>query len=177
MIGKFILRLFGWKEINPFPDIDKLVVIIAPHTSMMDFVVGRLYYSWARRKSKFIIKRELFFFPLGYILKWFGALPVDRNKGVSVVKQIVDHYKTKDQFIVNITPEGTRKAVKRWKKGFYEIAQMADVPIAIGCLDYDKKEIGIMEIFKPSGDYQRDLEIIKGYYVGKKGRHPENFIL
>lgn len=177
MISRFIFKTIGWKENGPFPDLKKVVVIIAPHTSMSDFIIGKLYYSTIKRKPKFIIKKEMFFFPFGYILKALGGIPVDRNKGISIIDQIVEQFEKNDNFIINITPEGTRKAIKRWKKGFYQIAEKANVPIAVGFLDYGKKEIGIKMLLTPSGDYETDIKEIKKQYIGITGKHKENFYL
>ncbi|GAB4291839.1 MAG: 1-acyl-sn-glycerol-3-phosphate acyltransferase [Marinilabiliales bacterium] len=152
-----------------------MVVIIAPHTSMLDFIIGKLYYLSIKRKSKFIIKKELFFFPLGLILKMMGAIPVDRKKGGMIFRDIIKKFNESDEFILNITPEGTRKKVSKWKRGFYDIVKEANVPLAIGCIDYGKKQIGIMTMFDISGDFSKDIIKIKNLYKDVQGRHPENF--
>ncbi len=177
MISKFILKTFGWKEIGAFPDLKKCVVIIAPHTSLMDFVIGKLYYSSIRTKPKFIIKKEFFVFPFGYILKALGGIAVDRKKGVSIIEQIVEEFKNSENLIVNITPEGTRKKVKRWKKGFYQIAEKANLPIAVSCIDYKKKQMGVIAVFYTTGDYNKDIKEIRNYYKGISGKHPEKFYI
>lgn len=177
MISRFILKLFGWKSISTFPDYDKIIVIIAPHTSMMDFVIGKLYYGSVGRKPHFIIKKEMFIFPLGYLLKWAGGIPVDRHNAVSIIDQVVERISISKKIVLNITPEGTRKKVKKWKRGFYEITLKTGLPLAVGMIDYKKKEIGVMTLFKVTGDYQKDIKEIKSYYVGKTGRYPERFDL
>ena len=83
-IAKFILWTTGWKIIGGIPDeIKKCVVIVAPHTSMWDFVWGRLAYWVIRVKAKFLIKKEMFTNVLGPILKWLGGIPVDRSKSTN----------------------------------------------------------------------------------------------
>jgi 1-acyl-sn-glycerol-3-phosphate acyltransferase len=84
--------------------------------------------------------------------------------------------KNKDTHLI-ICPEGTRKAVKHWKKGFYLIAQGANVPIILGFIDYKKKYCGIERIFYPTGDYEKDLAEIWDYYKDIKAKHPEGFNL
>ena len=76
-----------------------------------------------------------------------------------------------------ITPEGTRKPNPHWRKGFYQIAMAAEVPIAIGYLDYVRKEGGIGKILYPTGDFDADIRVIKDFYRDKTGRHPEMFAL
>ena len=175
MFGRWLFKISGWKELNPFPEHKKMVVIIAPHTSMFDFVIGKLFYLSIKRKSKFIIKKELFYFPLGIILRLLGSIPVDRKKGGGIVRQVIRKFDESDQLIVNITPEGTRKKVKNWKRGFYDIVKGSHVPLAVGCIDYGKKQIGIIKMFEITGDYNKDIHEIKTLYKDVRARYPQNF--
>ncbi len=106
-----------------------------------------------------------------------GGIPVNRSKSMSLTEQIANVFKSKKQFHLAITPEGTRKANAEWKMGFYYIALAAEVPIMIASLNYGKKEIIFHDLFIPTGDAEKDLQIIKKYYVGAEAKHPENFIL
>ena len=72
-----------------------------------------------------------------------------------------------------ITPEGTRKAVKKWKTGFYRVALQANVPIALGYLDYAKKIAGVGKIIYPTGDMIADLTEIVNFYRTITPRYPE----
>ena len=68
--ARFIIKLVGWKVVmNTPPDIKKMVVMMAPHTSNWDFLLGWLGYMSVGIDSKYLIKKEAFFFPLGIILK------------------------------------------------------------------------------------------------------------
>jgi 1-acyl-sn-glycerol-3-phosphate acyltransferase len=151
-LSKWALRLAGWKEVGNFPDGAKFVVVAAPHTSMWDFVWGRLYYNSIRKSVKFMIKEKYFFFPLGFWIKLLGAIPVKMDKRVGLVKQMVEEFEKKDTFLLTITPEATRRKVKKWKKGFYFIARDAKVPIVLGYIDYKRRELGVKSIIYPSDD-------------------------
>jgi 1-acyl-sn-glycerol-3-phosphate acyltransferase len=177
-LAGFILKLFGWKieADDPFT-IRKAVIIMAPHTSYWDFPIGRLALLARKISIKTMIKKESFYFPLGIVLRAFGGIPVDRTNSQKVVKSITDQFHKEDEFILLITPEGTRKFNKRWKKGFYFIAQTAEVPIIIGYLDYSKKVAGLGPVIFPSGDYEEDLKKIQEFYHDKVARHPEQFNL
>jgi 1-acyl-sn-glycerol-3-phosphate acyltransferase len=178
LIARFFLKLFGWKihSVIP-PGTRKAVIIAAPHTSNFDFFIGRFAY-WAMGvKIKFLIKKEAFTFPLGGLLRWSGGIPVDRSRNNRMVDQITKIFRESESFFVMITPEGTRKPNPFWKKGFYHIAMGAEVPIAIGYLDYKKKEGGIGKILYPTGNYEEDLKKIKDFYRDKTPRHPERFNL
>jgi 1-acyl-sn-glycerol-3-phosphate acyltransferase len=176
--AKFVLGLFGWKVIGLVPDgIKKSIVIVAPHTSNWDFLVGYFAYKALDMDAKFLIKKEAFFFPLGSILRAMGAIPIDRSRSSNAVHQVGELFKKRDSLIVTITPEGTRKLVKNWKRGFYYIAEHAHVPVLIGVLDYGKKEIGIMHIFHITGNYEKDMSEIEQFYLDATAKYPENFNL
>jgi 1-acyl-sn-glycerol-3-phosphate acyltransferase len=177
-ISYFILRLAGWKVIGKFPrEYRKCVVIEAPHTSMWDFIIGWLGFQVLDIKASFLIKKEMFVFPIGGILKRLGGIPVDRGRSNNVVDDLSRRYNASESLVIIITPEGTRKRVDHWKKGFYYIALHAKVPIVMAYLDYGKKEGGVGPVFWPSGNFQEDWKIIEDFYKGKKARHPEKFNL
>ena len=73
-----------------------------------------------------------------------------------------------------ITPEGTRGKRSKWKTGFYYIAVKAEVPIALGYLDFDLKEANVTEIFYPTGDMDKDMREIMNYFKDKVhlGKYP-----
>ncbi len=177
-IAKFILRISGWKIIGGIPeDVKKCVVISVPHTSMWDFVWGRLAYWVLGVNAKFLIKKELFGTISGPILKWLGGIPIDRSKSTNAVDAVADLFNHYDSLLITITPEGTRKLNPKWKKGFYYIALKANVPIAFGTLDYEKKEGGIGKIFTPTGNFEEDFKIVEDFYRGRKAKYPEKFNL
>jgi 1-acyl-sn-glycerol-3-phosphate acyltransferase len=177
-ITKFILRIFGWKVINNLPpEIKKCVVTMAPHTSNWDFLLGWIGYGSLGINSTYLIKKEAFFFPLGPLLKALGAIPVDRKSKNNVVHQVVDLINNSESMFLTITPEGTRSLNRNWKRGYYYIAENANVPLALGFLDYEKKIGGIGQMFTPTGDYDSDLKVIENFYKNKIALHPENFSL
>jgi 1-acyl-sn-glycerol-3-phosphate acyltransferase len=120
------------------------------------------------------------FFPLNLVLKFFGVIPIDRNKrsdGLtkksSMVDAMVQLFEEREELVIMITPEGTRRYVPRWKTGFYHVAKKANVPIVLGYLDYKKKHAGIGPVIHPSGDFERDLETIKTFYRSVTGKYPD----
>jgi 1-acyl-sn-glycerol-3-phosphate acyltransferase len=168
----------GWKLVGGPPEgITKAVFITAPHTSFYDFFIGRLY-CWARRiPAKIFIKKEAFKWYYGWLLKYVGGIPIDRSKAGNKVEQVAEMMKNHDPIFLAITPEGTRKRVEHWKKGFYYIAQKAEVPIIFSFLDYGKKEVGIGPMLDVTGDFEKDFKKIEDFYRGMKGKFPEKFNL
>lgn len=177
-LARFILWIMGWRVSQGMPKgITKAVVTMAPHTSNIDFVIGRLGFFVEKTEPKIIIKKESFFFPLGIILRWLGAIPMDRGVSTGTVKKITELINQSDSFYLLIAPEGTRKLVRNWKKGFYFIAQQAQVPIIMGYLDYRTKTAGLGPVLYPSGNYEEDLKKIEDFYKDKQAKHPESFNL
>ncbi len=177
-ISKFILnKILGWKVMNTFPDIPKCVIVVAPHTSNWDFIIGKLAYSSLGRTANFLIKKEWFVFPFNLFFKRIGGIPVERDKNTALTTVLAAEFAKHDKLQLAITPEGTRKPVQEWKKGFYFIAVKAKVPLLLIALDYSKKEASILDIFYPTNNYREDIVKIKAYYKDIKGKHPENFII
>ena len=178
LFSKMVLKLMGWRVHSVFPPgIRKCVIAVAPHTSNADFIIGRLAYWVIGVKVHFLIKKEAFKFPFGGILKASGGIPVDRSRNNKMVDQITRLFNESESLYVVITPEGTRKRSPNWKKGFYHIAVSAGVPIALGYMDYAKKEGGIGKVIYPNGDMEGQLREIKEFYRDKTAKHPELFDL
>jgi len=173
-----LLTFLGWKSIGPPAPVPKCIILGAPHTSIWDFVISFLYYTSVGGKAVVLIKKELFVWPIGGILRRLGGIPVNRSKGASLVKQIIDTFNAHDTLHVAIAPEGTRKPTTNWKGGFYTIAKATNVPVYMGIFDWGKKEVGIAEEFVLSNDQQADIKRIRQWYKerGVIGKHPKNFI-
>lgn len=172
-----ILKLFGWKIDSTAPSgVRKAVVVMGPHTSNWDFIIGRIAFSQYAINAKFLIKKELFFWPLGSLLRSLGGIAVDRQKGSNLTDQAVRILKEYEEIFMVFTPEGTRSYNPKWKRGFYYIAQKAEVPIYIGYIDYKKKMGGFDSLFHPTGNIEEDIAEIKRRLSKYSGRHPENGI-
>ncbi len=177
-ISKLIYKIAGWKATGGVPEgLTKAVFIIAPHTSNLDFYIGRMYCWIKNIRIKVVIKQEAFFWPFGALLKKVGGLPIDRSKSTNKVDQVVEMFNETDSMFFALTPEGTRKRVDKWKRGFYFIALKAKVPILLSYIDYEKKEAGVGPPFYPTGDFEKDFKEIENFYRGRKAKYPENFNL
>ena len=172
-LGKWLFGLLGWHCVGQVPNIPKFVVIAAPHTSNSDgflVVFAMLIY---RVKLYWMGKKSLFKPPFGALLRWLGGIPIDRSAPQGAVRQMINAFRTRERMILVITPEGTRRKVRRWKTGFYFIAQGADVPVLLAYMDYPHKEVGLGPLFYPTGDVDADLAQIQAFYADKVGRFSE----
>ncbi len=173
-----ILKSMGWELTGEFPKLDKSVIIFAPHTSNWDYIIGKLYLNNKGVSNNSLVKKELFFFPFNFFMSALGSIPVDRkNKNNNVVSQIAEVFDKKEKFHLIVSAEGTRKKEKHWKRGFYNIAKTADVPIVISYIDFENKKVGIKGIVKDMSNIETAMKEINNIYSSIKGKHPNNFTL
>lgn len=178
-LGKKTLKVLGWKLVGNIPDdVKKCVIAVAPHTSIDDFILGRMAYCSVGKPVKFLIKKEFFDNPiLKPLLLKLGGIPVDRSKNNNIVNQVSELFSKYDELNIIITPEGTRKLVHHWKRGFYYIALKAEVPIVLGFLDFKKKELGFGPTLYPTGDFDEDWKVMEKFYRGMTAKHPDRYNL
>ncbi len=173
-ISRIILfNIMRWKVVNTFPNLKKYVIIAAPHTSWQDFPIGILAKFAIPLKVNYIGKASLFKPPFGFIFRWLGGAPIDRSKSNNKVQAIVDIFNTKEEFILAMSPEGTRQKVDKWRTGFYYIAKGANVPIVMITLDFKYKQIKISEPYAITNDMEVDFKHFHNYFDGVEGKHPE----
>ena len=168
------MKLFGWKVEGDLPNSEKFIVIGAPHTSNWDWVLVILAAYVLGVRISWMAKHTLFKRPFGGIMRWLGGVSIDRRAKHGTVGDAINSFAKVDKLILCITPEGTRHKVQEWKKGFYYIADGANVPIVVCAFDYGKKSMRFGPVFKPSGDVDGDLPTIKSYYDGVIAKYPEN---
>lgn len=176
IFAKQILAIIGWKAeaTQELLDCKKYMLIAGPHTSNWDFVIGKLTCLALGIEIKFLIKQELFFWPLGWLLRKMGAYPVNRSSPRAIV-EFRKELKEKEEIILTITPEGTRDKTTDWKDGFYTIAKKANMKIFVGTLNYKDKVCRIGDPFEVTGNFEKDLEQIKKYYKPEYAKHEKMF--
>jgi len=170
LVGKSILRIRGWSFEGVVPNVPKAVVIVVPHTSNWDFIVGVAAVFAMGLRASFLGKHTLFKWPFGPLMRWLGGFPVDRRTARGVVEETVNLFMSNDQMILGVSPEGTRSSVDRWKTGFYYVALEAKVPIIPVAFDYNRTVIRFGERFDPTGDIQDDFRVLELFFSGIEGR-------
>lgn len=176
-----IVKLLGWRLRLPAPgerpELQRCVFVVAPHTAVADFLIGAAYL-WALDVDGHVfIKKEFFRWPLGGLLRRLGCIAIDRgNRHNDMVGAAVRRFATGRPFAIAITPEGTRKPVRRWKRGFWEIARQAGVPMVPAYIDFGRREIGLFDSVMPSDDFEADVRRLRRLYRADMARHPEGFV-
>jgi 1-acyl-sn-glycerol-3-phosphate acyltransferase len=166
----------GFRFEGEVPDIPKCVTIVAPHTSNWDFVVGLAGMLALGVDFRWLAKHTLFRFPFGRVLRWLGGIAVDRRAAEGVVREVAQHFRTRPQLFLAVTPEGTRKAVERWKSGFYRIALNAGVPILPASFDHSRGVITLWPTLMPTGDYAADLAALAARFDSRMARRPAGYL-
>jgi 1-acyl-sn-glycerol-3-phosphate acyltransferase len=168
-------RVLGWRiqDERP-PGVDRYIIVVAPHTSNWDFLVGLAVRSIARLQDvKYLAKDSLFGHLTGWFFKALGGYPVDRSKHNNMVDAVVAMFQRGEIKKIAITPEGTRSYQPNWKTGFHRIATRAGVPILLATFDYPNRLCIITAPFPLTQDPEADIARMKDWFRPHKGKHPD----
>lgn len=158
-IFRFFYFLFGWRIVGNIPaDLKKAVLVVAPHSSWVDFLIGLGTRAAMKRKIGYLGKAELFEGPFGFIFKALGGTPVKRTEKLNMVEAYAKAIKSSEDMMFALAPEGTRKDVGKLKSGFYYMALGGEIPIIPIGFDYAIKRVIIGEPFQVSGDFGKDMQ-------------------
>ena len=169
--SRWAIRRSGWRLVGELPNLPKVIVIGAPHSSYWDGVWGLLMKSAMGLDLGVMIKREVLNGPFGPIVRRLGMVPIDRKAATDVVAQMVGRFATHDRMWLGIAPEGTRKPVKQWKSGFLRIARAAGVPILPIFIDYPSKTFTVGPLIHATDTPDADMARIRAMFVGYTGKH------
>ena len=174
LIARSLMSLFGWRiEVDGVPDLPKLILVGAPHTSNWDFVLTLTTLFALSVRISWMAKHTFFRWPFKGLLAWLGGVPIDRTiQDDGTVNQTIKAFDSHDKFVIAIMPEGTRSKTRRWKTGFYHIAQGAKVPIVLVRFDYGRKVMGIGPTIEPSGDIAADMAHMQSIFAAITGKNP-----
>jgi 1-acyl-sn-glycerol-3-phosphate acyltransferase len=161
MLGRLAMRLIHWRIEGEFPNVPKVIVAVAPHTSNVDFILSIAIIWGLGLKASYLAKKSLFDFPFGRIMTALGAIPVDRRSPQGMVEQLTQQFGGRSQLVLGITPEGTRSNARGFRSGFALIAQSANVPILPAIINYDTKVVTFRDLITNVSDAESTLEAIQ----------------
>ena len=168
-----LLHAFGWRLAWAAPPGPKGVLMVYPHTSNWDFIVGVLYRHAVGIEAQWMGKDSLFKGPAGPLMRALGGIAIDRSAARGVTATIAREFERRERLWLAITPEGTRSWVPSLKSGFYRISLAARVPCGLAFIDYGARRVGVDTYVHFTGDEARDLETLRSYYSDKRGKHPD----
>ena len=164
----------GWTFEGSVPQSPKVLVIGFPHTSNWDFFVYLAVMDHFGLRSKFLAKRGLFVWPLGWLLRRLGGIPVDQSGGTTLVETAISSFASHDELVLVIAPEGTRSRGEAWKSGFWRIADGADVPVVMAFVDGETRTTGFGPAVRIAGDPESWMRQAAAFYEDKRGLKPGN---
>jgi len=167
-----LLRLAGWRRVYRTPPASKGVIVVYPHTSNWDFIVGMLYKIGVGLPVHWMGKDTLFRWPLGPLFRRLGGIAVNRREHTGFVDAMLEAFAQRDWMWLVLAPEGTRSRTDHWKSGFYRIAVAGRLPLGLAYIDWGTRTVGVDTYLELSGDPDADFERIRAFYAGKRGRRP-----
>jgi 1-acyl-sn-glycerol-3-phosphate acyltransferase len=174
-LARAFLKMTGWKTDGVRPDVNKYVLIAAPHTSNWDFPYLLAFAEYFDVRISWMGKHTFFRWPMSIGARALGGIPVQRHKREDLVTAMARGFDDHEELGLVVPAEGTRSHVEYWKSGFYHIARAAEVPIVMSYLDYSTKTGGFGPAFYPSGDVRKDMDAIRSFYAGRQGKFPALF--
>ena len=177
VLAKFVNFISGWHVNVPKEfRLKKAVMIAAPHTSNWDLIHALPGLWLGGYRPRFFIKDDFKKVPVvNWLLKWVGAIWVNRKRHNNLIKHSVKMLNSEKELILLVPAEGTRSAVDKWRLGFYHIAKEANLPILLSYLDYEKKEAGVGKLIYPSDDFGKDMLEIEEFYKNITPKYPEKY--
>lgn len=172
-LGHALAAVLGWRFEGRRPPERKFVLLGAPHTSNLDFLLTLGLISEFDLPLHYMVKSSAFRGPFEPLLRSLGAVPIDRSRRASVVDRTIEAINANDDIVVGILPEGTRKRVDHWKSGFYHIARGAGVPIYLASINGPRRRVTLGPRIDATGDITEDMQPIVEFYRGVLGVHPE----
>jgi 1-acyl-sn-glycerol-3-phosphate acyltransferase len=160
-IGRAIFGVMGWRIEGEFPNRDKAIVALVPHSSNLDFFLT-IAFIWATgMRASFLIKHTVFWYPLGNIIRALGGIPVDRTQQNGLIRDVTQQFREKSKWVLGITPSGTRKPVKEWKDGIARIAAAAQVPIVPAVMNYRTRTVHFAPLIEGITEVRQIMERIR----------------
>ena len=174
-IGRVLLAVYRWQVLGKMHNAPKLILILAPHTSLWDLYTPNATMMAVGFRSSWLVAAALSFWPLSLFIRWSDGIIVHRSSSHNLVSQVVKEFNDNDSLVLTLSPEGKLSKVIKWKTGFWHIASQTGVPIQLVSLDYGKRATEFGPVIKTSDSIEADMERIQNYYKDVQGRNPDQF--
>ena len=175
LVGSTVLGVAGWRITGRIADEPKFVLTGGPHTSNWDFIFALMSVWKLELDVHWIGKHTIFRWPFRGLFQYFGGIPVNRSNPGTLFRDVLHGFGDNDHFVLALSPEGTRKKVKRFKPGFHRIASKARVPIIPAGVDFAEKTLDFGDPIIPGEDFQADAALLRAYWERFTPRFPDQF--
>lgn len=108
-VGTSLLSISGWKVSGQIPDMKKLLVVLAPHTSNWDFVYGMALILSLKIKIYWLGKHSIFKKGVTRLLKSLGGIPVNREDAKNTINDVLEIAKREGVFLLGYLQKAQEK--------------------------------------------------------------------
>ena len=171
-LARAIVRAKGFTMVGEVPDTG--ILVGAPHTSNWDFITMLLVMWHDGAHPRVLVKKQLFKGPLGWLLRSFGGVPLDRDNASSVVGDLAAEARSGKPFRLILAAEGTRSRGEYWKSGFLRLSKDTGLPITLAFYDPPTRTMGFGPTFHASDDVRADMDLVRAFFADKHGIKPKN---
>jgi len=172
-MSSWILKLQKWKINGAIPEEKRVVLVIGPHTSNWDFIIGVLVILSLDAKINWLGKHTIFKRGFKGLLTRLGGIPVNRQDPSDLFSKIKVITEKSNGYLIGMAPEGTRKKVLKLKSGFIRIAKQTNSKIMLAGIDFQKKIVNLDKFFTPTGDLNNDLLFVQDYFSRYSGKRQQ----
>ena len=162
-----ILYWIGYKvDTESLENLPSKIILIGSHTSIYDFIIGTLFYyaclhdrydSYVLMKDQFEAYCKPF---LRYFDKRFKLISIDStNKKKGVTEQVCNTLKDKNNYLLFIAPEGTRKCTDKLRSGYWYISRNLDTDIIYVGVDFLDRSITLEKPRKAKDKWEDEEEL------------------
>jgi len=172
-ISSWVLKIQKWKINGSIPEEKRVVLVIGPHTSNWDFIIGVLVILSLDAKINWLGKHTIFKRGFKSLLTRLGGIPVNRQDPSDLFSRIKVITEKSNGYLIGMAPEGTRKKVLKLKSGFIRIAKQTNSKIMLAGIDFQKKIVNLDKFFTPTGDLNNDLLFVQDYFSRYSGKRQQ----
>jgi hypothetical protein len=163
-----ILSLLDYKIDSNILHLPSKLIVISSHTSIQDFIIGSLYYYailYKRFDAYVLMKRqfEKICSPFLFLFSSkFKLISVDSTKSNNITQNLSKSLENKDNYMIFISPEGTRNKTDVIKSGYWHISKNLNIDILYIGIDFSLRTIILEPPRKPCQTLEDDKnEFIK----------------
>ena len=117
-LGRTVLRVLGWRVEGQIPDLKRLLVIGAPHTSNWDFVLAMATILGLNLRMRWLAKHTIFKRGVVWFMEWLGGIPTDRTQPQAIVERVARLARKGKGVVIGIRQRGPVKKRLNGRQAF-----------------------------------------------------------
>ena len=165
-IFRSLLYVLGFKiDLDSFKNLPSKLILIGNHTSMYDFFISTaIYFSYFHKDyTNYVLMKDQFEYYTSILFYFFDKklkiISVNKKKS-GLTKQLIEELKFKNNYILFIAPEGTRKYTESIKSGYWILSKELNVDVSFVGIDFQNKTLTL----EPPREVNYNWELEKKIY-------------